>query len=261
MVAAALSGGVLLLGALLAGCGGDESAPAEPATAAAAPTATVGYGEALPLRRFHYVVMATVRGQPQPDKSNAVVVTTEGDFEWPDRHAFTRTVEVGPVVQTRSAVIVGERAWLLAGDAGWQALARLDPAVQELIAASYSSAREHFLDSSWYQNVRQAAARLEAPEELINGVQTSRYHVGPEGEAFFRKFLADDPLVGGRQQPSWDVWLANDGLWPVRLVLAAQLGADAPGLAGLGVAGPAAIELRIDVSRPDDPTLTVQAPG
>jgi hypothetical protein len=258
ITAAALSGGVLLLGVLLSACDSSEATPAPPTPPA---TATPEIGSALPLERFHYVVTATVRGQPRADRKNEVVVTTEGDYQSPDRHSFTHTVAIGPVTQTRSAVVVEDDAWLLAGDAVWRPIPRAEAGMKALIDVSYSTARGHFLDSAWFEEARTAAERIDAPTEMINGIAAVHYRVGPEGEEFFREFLAGDALLGGRQQPSWEVWLANDGAWPVRIALSALVPAGTPALDQLGVVGPATVALRIDISRPDDPALLVQTPS
>lgn len=258
MTAAALSGGVLLLAVLTSACGSSE---AKPAPATPPPTATPEIGSAVPLQRFHYVVTATVRGRPQAEAKNEVVVTTEGDYQAPDRHAFTHTVAIGPITQTRRAVVIDDDAWLLAGDAVWRELPRDEPSLQTLIDISYSTARGHFLDNEWFDEARKAAERIDAPSEMVNGLAANHYQVGPEGEEFFREFLAGDALLGGRQEPTWDVWLADDGGWPVRILLSAVVPDKTPALEQLGVIGPASVELRIDISRPDDPTLLVQIPS
>jgi hypothetical protein len=58
----------------------------------------------------------------------------------------------------------------------------------------------------------------------------------------------------------WQLWIAQDGGWPVRLLATSTVDTDADLLDEFSLEPPTAWELRVEVSRPNDPTLTVVAP-
>ena len=260
---AALVGGLLLASLLLA-CGDDGGADQRARSSLPPPpppTATPEKGSALPLERFHFVTSLTIRAQGAEGQAAPIIVSTEGDFQSPDRHAFTYTISLGGASLSRSLVLIGEEAWLRNGTAQWKEVPRDDPRVAELLKIAFSPARQDFLGGPEYQQVRETVRRLPSKEESVNGVPVNHYRVSAAGREFFETFLAGEQLLQNVQDFAWDVWLAEEGEWPVRLLTSGQVNADHPFLSGLGLLPPTIWELRIDISRPDDPTLSVVAPA
>jgi hypothetical protein len=221
--------GALLLALVFAGC--DSASDPEPMpspTVQPSPTATVENGSALPLERFHYVAALSIREANPDGEPDDVVVSTEGDFQAPDRHAFTYTTQLGEATVQESVVIVDLLAWHRRGDEPWRAV-----------------------------NVR----HLLATEETINGIPAHRYEVGVPGREFFESFLASPQLLEIVQDLNWQLWLARDGAWPVRLLATATVTPSLALLENLGLQAPTAWELRVDISRPNDPTLMVVEPA
>ena len=74
----------------------------------------------------------------------------------------------------------------------------------------------------------------------------------------FRKLF--DRLPPHIQEIAWDLWLAQDGAWPVRLLGSTTIISDIEMLQGLEMEAPVHWEMRIDISRPNDPAVVVVMP-
>ena len=249
-----LAGG-LLFALLLAGCNSDGDGPA---SSVIIPPSTEE--SALTLERFHYRAAVTLREQVGEGEARELVISTEGDFQQPDRHAFTFITRSGDAAVVRRVVLIGEEAWVRQGDDVWRMATTDDPQVAELLAVAFSTVRPGFLSGPEFDRVREAIRRLTSTDEAVNGILADRYQVGENGKEFFETFLADDRLLQNVEGLSWDLWLAQDGAWPVRLLASATITADLTILDELDLAAPVLWELRVDISRPNDPTLTVIAP-
>ena len=259
---AALVGG-LLLAALLLGCGSNGDSEPTPTSTALPPTPPppTAQGEsALPLERFHFVVVLTLKEISAEGEINEVVISTEGDFESPDRHAFTHSAQLGDEVVSRSIVIIGEQVWLRPSDEAWREATRDDPQVTELLATAFSPVRPGFLGGQQYQLVQESVRRLPSAEEPVNGVPANHYQVTSTGQEFFKTFLAEEQLARDVRDLRWDLWLAEDGGWPVRLRASATVISDLEALGELELQAPVSWELSIEISRPNDPTLVVAPP-
>lgn len=253
--AAAFSGGLLLLSA--AACGrGQGSTVALPT-----PMPTGQESSLLDLQRFHYVVSLTMRGNGPERAPLDVVVSTEGDFQGPNRHAFTYTTQLQGVTFSQSAVVIGDSVWLRRGGDPWQRAGAADTQAQALFSTAFSPIRPNFLGGAEWRSVRETVRRLPATPEFVNDVRTDHYQVGPAGQQYLRSFLADQQIFQQVQDLHWDVWLAEGGDWPVRLLASGTVTADLQILHDLGLTAPTTWELRIDISRPNDPKLVVTAPS
>ena len=256
--AAAVAGG-LLLALLLAGCR-SSSSPAPTATPTAPPPTPTAEASALPLVRFHYVASLTLRETGADAGGDEVVISTEGNFESPDRHAFIHIIDLGEDTVIRSAVIIGEEAWIQADGEPWRATTRDDPELAELLAVAFTATRPQFLGGPEFQRVQESVRRLPSTEELVNGVATNHYQVGQAGREFVEAFLVPEGLVGNLADLAWDLWLAEEGGWPVRLVASTTVINPVDVLQELDLEAPVHWELRIDISRPNDPELSVMPP-
>lgn len=255
--------GGLLLAVLLLGCGSNGDSEPTPTSTALPPTApppTAAGDSALPLERFHFVVVLTLKEKSAEGEINEVVISTEGDFESPDRHAFTHSAQLGDEVVSRSIVIIGEQVWLRPGDEAWREVDRDDPKVKELLATAFSPVRPGFLGGEQYDLVQESVRRLPSAEEPVNGVPANHYQVTSTGQEFFETFLAEDQLARDVRDLRWDLWLAEDGAWPVRLRASATVIGDLEALEELELQAPVSWELSIEISRPNDPAVTVAPP-
>ena len=256
---AALAGG-LFLAFFLLGCVDDGDSTVPPTETAPSPTQTPRRGSALPLERFHYVASLTVQPQGTESEGERIVVSTEGDFESPNRHAFTYTIRRGENSVSRSMVLIARQVWFRQGNEPWSNTRRSDPRVIDLLASAFSPARPGFLGGEEYQQVRESVQRLPSKQDPVNDVAANHYRVTSAGSEFFVVFVADDPLLRDVQDLTWDLWLAEQGGWPVRLRASGTVTSNLKVLGDLDVQAPASWELRIDISRPNDPKLAVRAP-
>ncbi len=250
----------VVLGLVLAGCVDDGEVVPSPTALVPPPTSTAEGGSALPLERFHYVASLRLRDENSDAEASEIVVATEGDFQSPDRHAFTYTTRRGDDMIDQSVVIIGDKAWFRQGDAPWRETTIADPEIADLLAGAFSAVRPRFLGGSEFEKVRESVRRLPSMEESVNGVAANHYRVGSEGSEFFGALSANAQLLQNVRDLSWDLWLAEDGAWPVRLLASATVTASLEALDKLDLRPPIFWELRIDVSRPNDPTLAVVAP-
>ena len=256
--AAAVAGG-LLLALLLAGCQ-SSAAPAPTPTPTALPPTPTAELSALPLVRFHYVASLTLRETGVDAGGDEVVISTEGNFESPDRHAFIHIIDLGEDTVIRSAVIIGEDAWLQADGEPWRATTRNDTELADLLAVAFTATRPQFLGGPEFRLVQESVRRLPSTEELVNGVATNHYQVGQAGREFVETFLVPEELVGNLADLAWDLWLAEEGAWPVRLLASTTVINPVDVLQELDLEAPVYWELRIDISRPNDPELSVMPP-
>ena len=259
---AALVGG-LLLAALLLGCGsnGDSEPRSAPTVLPPTPPPPTAQGEsALPLERFHFVVVLTLKEKSPEGEINEVVISTEGDFESPDRHAFTHSSRLGDEVVSRSIIIIGEQVWFRPTDEAWRESTRDDPQVTELLATAFSPVRPGFLGGQQFLLVQESVRRLPSAADPVNGVPANHYQVTSAGQEFFETFLAEEQLARDVRDLRWDLWLAEDGAWPVRLRASATVVSDLEVLGELELQAPVSWELSIEISRPNDPAVTVAPP-
>lgn len=259
---AALVGGLLLV-FTSAACGDDDRGAAPvptPTIPPLTPTATAENGSALPLQRYHYSVSFTLQTKRRARNVRDVVVKTEGVYEAPDKHAFAYTIASGKGALRQRLVLIGDRAWLKAGDGRWRQVPVGDETVRELLAVAFSPAREGFLGGERYGRMRDAVRRLPAAEETVNGVAVHHYRVSEAGREFFQAFLAEEALLAHAKDFSWDLWLAQEGGWPVRLRASSTVTKALAVNRALRVPAPAVWVLQIDISRPDDPRLAVRPP-
>jgi len=254
MQVAAIIGGLLFVLALGA-CDGDGAAGPD-ATATPLPTADPA---GVDLERFHYVASLALHEQRGADARD-LTITTEGDFQQPDRHAFTYRTESGEGAIERSVVIIGPDAWLREPGGEWEALAADDPRVAELVGVAFSTARARFLGGPEFVQVRDNVRALASTPDFVNGVATDHYTVAGAGLEYFETFIASDELIENVDDLAWDLWLAGDGGWPVRLRASATITADLEILEALGLVPPTTWELQIDVSQPGDPAIEIVPP-
>ncbi|MEX2159074.1 MAG: hypothetical protein WEB04_06680 [Dehalococcoidia bacterium] len=251
--AAALGLLVMAAVALSAACGSDDSSGSKSSTAVPTVPAAIG------LDSFHYVASLTLR---ESDPGGAqITVSTEGDYQAPDRHSFTFLTGLGTTSIRTSAVVIGSDVWLRQGDDAWRKTALNDPQVGTLIRSAFSTIRPQFLGGPEFEQVRENVRRLPSNQEFVNDVPTVHYRVEASANDLIAAFIEGGAgLVENVRGLRWELWLARDGEWPVRILAAGTVESDLPLLTELGLATPTQWELRVDITRPNDATLAVEAP-
>jgi hypothetical protein len=241
-------------------CGGDDSS--EPRAITALPSATpTPQGEsigALPLERFVYE--ASLKLQGSGDDAKELLVSTRGIFVSPDQHSFTYQTELGEGEAQQQLVMVDESVWYREGDGPWQNLELEDEQVQGLLDVAFTALRPDFLGGAEFERVRANVIRLPSTEEFVNEVRAYHYQVGVEGRDYLDALQVGEEGLRSASDLQWDLWLARDGSWPVRLQATGTVAVDITVLETLELEAPTRWEIRIDISRPDDPTLTINTP-
>ena len=254
-VQAAALGGLLLL-ALLAGCSGDGGPKGPKAT----PTPSPEPSGLTDLDRYHYVTTLTLHGSRPDGSGNDISVTTEGDFQKPDRTSFTYTTTLPGVATQQSAIILGDQIWIRNGNDPWRESSLDDPQVSRLLGVTFSPINPSFLGGPEFRAARDSVRRLPASLEFVNELRAYHYPIGQAGMQYFQQLLVQGPITLDLQDMKWDVWLAQDGAWPVRLQATATIKNELPILQELDLKAPTDWGLRIDISKPNDANIIVRAP-
>jgi hypothetical protein len=156
--------------------------------------------------------------------------------------------------------VVGEQVWFRNGQDPWTAAAPGDAQAERLLSVTFSPINPGFLGGEEFRQARESVQRLQGILEFVNEVRAYHYIVGPEGLQYFQDFLVQEPVTLELQDQRWDVWLAQDGAWPVRIETTGIVLNDIPILQQLDFKAPTTWTLRIDVSRPNDPAIAVEPP-
>ncbi len=159
---------------------------------------------------------------------SSLVLTSEGQFEAPDRLDCTVSGSLaGAAVGSDNLVVIGDDAWLDTGE-GFQATTADDPdVVQDLSLCPGSPAFwEDF-------NFLQDPGLLNGQPDTVNGVDAIKYSLADVAGALQSVgFLP--PELKGMTIDTFDVWVAQDGGWPLALDMDitadAQAAADTFGL-------------------------------
>ena len=130
---AAVTGGLLLF-LLLSGCGGRTSySSPTPGTPAPSPEPS----SLTDLDRYHYVARLELHASKADGRANDIAITTEGDYQSPDRHAFTYTTQLSGSAVRQSAVVIGDKIWLRRGEDAWREATQADPQAVNLLAVAF----------------------------------------------------------------------------------------------------------------------------
>ena len=137
----------------------------------------------------------------------------EGAVITPDRSSMEMTVgghEFGSFVQ------IGSQSWMkVAGLTDWTEEPASEGSGSLFSPMDFCETAEEDLSS--------ALAGLEGENETVNGIEAVHYHLDEADLTLLQDLLGSTEDLG--QLPNefnMDVWLANDGDWPVRMSLAAS---------------------------------------
>jgi hypothetical protein len=167
------------------------------------PSAGVSPSDALESFRFS--------GEMAVDVGGGLALTMEGEFEAPDRLGCRISGSLGGMdVGGDELVVIGDDAWLDTG-AGFEAFSADDPAVVEDLALCPGS------PAFWEDfDFLQDPGPLTGEPDTINGVEATRYSLGDVAGALNSVGILPAELEGVTIN-TFDVWVAEDGGWPVAL--------------------------------------------
>jgi hypothetical protein len=255
-----LAAALVLLGAIiLSACGGggkdEETAKDEaPAAATAGATAeatapatatgvTTGPAEAFAELKSYRVNMRLVMEGDATATPGAMALDLEGSYVAPDRSQVHVNAHLGELALEEESITVGAQSWVKTGDTWVEGkpqfqLGDLSP-------------------GTLLQELQPEQLRLLKPsKETVNGVNSLRYSIDRADVETLRSLGAllgqDASLDNLPDQFNVDLWLAEDGGWPVRLTMTAHGATNAGGEMNL--------DFSLDVTNVNDPGVKVEPP-
>jgi len=212
------------------------SAPTSEPTSA--PSAAVSPSDVLDSFRFSSEMAVEVDG--------GLTLTMEGEFEAPDRLGCTISGSLsGTKVGEDNLVVIGEDAWVDTGT-GFQATSADDSAVVNDLDLCPGSPR------FWAGfDFLQDPSSIPGQPDTMNGVDATRYALG-EAAAALKSIGFLPAELEGMTINTFDVWVAEDGGWPVALDMDitadAQAAAETFGIPAGEAGQQARITMRVDIT-------------
>jgi len=226
---------LILLGAIiLSACGGGgkeeeaarENAPEAAASAAATPAATSaatpeegaagatsGPAAAFAKLESYRTNLHFTLESAAADASEALSLDLEGAFVAPDRSQTHVSASLGDLQLEEDSITVGDQTWVKTGD-NW---AEGEPEFQ---LSDFSPG--YLLEELGSDQLRV----LKSSKETVNGVDSLRYSIDRADIESLRNlgalFGQDVDSENLPEEFNVDIWLAEDGGWPVRLTMAAR---------------------------------------
>jgi hypothetical protein len=166
----------------------------------------------------------------------------EGSIIVPDRSSMQMTIgghEFGSFVQ------IGSQSWAkVAGLTDWTE----EPASEE----GFLFSPIDFCESA-EEDISSALSGLDGEEETVNGIQTVHYHIDKADLPSFGEFLGGTEDTGDLPEEfAMDIWLAEDGDWPVRMNFEAS-GDDGDGQ-------PLSFEISVEFKDFNDSSIKIEPP-
>jgi hypothetical protein len=228
------------------------SKPGPAATSEPTPGPSAGVSPSDALESFRFSAEISV------EVDSGLVLSSEGEFEAPDRLGCTVSASLGGVsVGNDELVVVGDDAWLDIGE-GFEATTADDSDVVQDVDLCPGS------PTFWedFEFIQEPGA-LRGQPDTINGVDALRYSLGNAVEAL--KSIGFLPIeLEGMTINTFDVWVAEDGGWPVALdvdILAdAQAAAETFGLPLEEAGQQARITMRVDITDANATDIHVEEP-
>jgi len=243
----ALAVGALSLSILLSACGGGEGKTAKEGTQ----TPTPG-GQAIPiaslaeLKSFRYSITMHIEIPGLEDELLPGFAALLSDVEIrgasvaPDKSEMQMTL--GESGQVMGAVVIGERTWFSSGEE-WTETPNGAPDVSLLSPEKVSGS---VIDE-------EAFAGAEPTKEKMNGVDALHYTANQSGLGSLRELLGvAEPENDVPVETRMDLWLTEDGGYPVRMVIDAG-GTDTEG-------EEVSVQLEMNVTDLNDPGIEIEPP-
>ena len=249
---------VLLCAGLLAACGGDgdekEAAEQKPpaaadATAAATPEEdgstdeTTAPAEAFAGLESYRIAMRFSLEGGTGDVGEALAMDLEGAFVAPDRSQAKVSARLGELELEEETVTVGDQTWVKTGDVWVEGEAQFD--ISDLSPAS-------LLEDLQPEQLRV----LKPTKETVNGVKSLRYSIDRgdiESLGNLSALFGDgEGLESLPEDFNIDLWLAEDGGWPVRLTMVAK--------GAIEGADEISLDFSLDITDVNDPGIEIEPP-
>lgn len=248
---------MLLAAGLLAACGGDgdEKEAADRATPAADATAAVTPGEEsttgeMPapaeafagLESYRIAMRFTLEGGTG-DMGETLAMDLEGAFVAPDRSQANVSARLGDLELEEETITVGGQTWVKTGDTWAEGEAQFD--ISDLSPASL------------LEDLKPDQLRLLKPtKETVNGIESLRYSIDRgdiESLGNLSALFGDgEGLENLPEDFNIDLWLAEDGGWPVRLTMAARGAIDG--------GDEISLDFSLDITDVNDPGIEIEPP-
>jgi hypothetical protein len=249
---------VLLAVGLLAACGGsgdekgaaDQAAPAAAdVTAAATPGGESATGETTApaeafanLQSYRIAMRFTLEGGTG-DAGGTLAMDLEGSYVAPDRSQASVSAHLGDLELAEETITVGSQTWVKTGDTWAEGEAQFD--ISDLSPASL------------LQDLKPEQLRVLKPtEETVNGVKSLRYSIDRgdiESLGNLGALFGDSTgLENLPEDFNIDLWLAQDGGWPVRLTMVAKGAIDEGDEINL--------DFSLDITDVNDPGIEIAPP-
>ena len=217
--------------------------------------ATVSANIAYPdLKSYKHLLRVSFRLKAE-EQDAVVAVTVEGEVEDGDRLTCRQTVDLGSLtISGDKVVIIGDRAWLDLGE-GWSEVTPDDSGVVEVLDLCAGSS------IFWDEFDPSDLKDLEGYPEEINGVPATRIDLAEASESM-ASFGFTPSDWGDANLEQMVVWLAQDGGWPVRVLVRVSGTAESLELteAGFEKEQNVVAELHIELNEVNDPAIRVSPP-
>jgi hypothetical protein len=235
--------------ATMAGSSGDlaptsESTETPPAADGGGPSASGAVSTVLAptsaLGSFRYSAQISVEVEGE-----TLTLRSSGAFEAPDSMSCVVSGSAGGFTfDMGKLVIIGNSAWLDLGS-GWAPAGTSDPGVVDNLELCPSSA-------VFWQNLGLPGdlGGIQGPVMMVNGVEAVRVSVAGLVQSLPGLGIIPSGLEGATVR-TFDMWVAQDGGWVVAAALDAAFSDEE---------GDARIQMRVDVTSPNDQSISVVPP-
>jgi outer membrane protein assembly factor BamB len=216
-----------------------------------APTAAAAGGRPTAfLETFHAAEEASI----ETDTGN-IDIAIGGDFEAPGSCSCDTRASVADVTLLKEGVILmGDKAWIDTGD-GWSETTPSEPEMVDALGLCPAC-------PSFWEDLSFEALTLPGEHDTKNSVPAIHYTLADIPEAFTGIQLIPEEWGEGVSIETADLWLAEDGGWPVCISLRFSAEGQAaeraiPLLEGVEWTS---IAWTIDITQVNDPSIRVNAP-
>jgi hypothetical protein len=218
----------------------------------AAGTRTAGSDVWQQLRSYRYVFKLSAENLSQ-EVAGKLVVEVTGEFAAPDRSHVTVNASVGGLSVVEESITIGSRSWVKQGNVWTEG------------TPSFGSAG--FTPSDLFADFKSADLQgLQSRKERVNNIAAVRYTFD---RASLEALTNLNSILGGTaasgragslpQNISGDVWVAENGGYPVKITLSLS-GLPPSGGNAAPAVGRSSIDLAYDLTDVDSPAIRIDQP-
>jgi len=236
---------MLLAAGLFAACGGgdeEEEAATDKTPEAAAEVASAPAEALAKLESYRIDLRFTLEGAADGEMG-LLGVDLEGAFVAPDRSQARVSARLDELELEEESITIGDRTWVKIGDSWVEGEAQFE--LDDLSPAS-------LLEGLSPEQLR----LLKPSKETVNGVKSLRYSIGRGDIDALRSLGAllgdDEALEDLPEEFNIDLWLAEDGGWPVRVTMTAR--------GAIDEGDEISLDFSLDVTDVNDPDIEIEPP-